>query len=249
MTAVLRSSGQSARQQWHRGIVGLLQVAPSRCSSNQQLAGLWRQDGEDLAVASIIMPSTALSNRSPASSQVDATRASQNDVSCQALQGLVSTTFAHSPLSRCSQLPASTASTTTTVTTPAVHLNASRHCLSACHGMATSSPSPAAVGSVDAAPGVNASHVQHPPVGDVNINCDSLFRSKAHPLGVGPNPSVVLPRAAGLTGAALSLLGFYSKESEQIRAARAMYKEVQARAEDPGFLRGQCHLWCSTCVP
>ena len=238
MTAVLRSTRQSARQEWHRGIVQLLQGAPSSCGSNQQLGGLWRSDGDDIAVASIIVPNTALSNRSLWSSPIDTRRACQSNVLCHSLQGVVkhSTTRAHSPHSPCTPSPAGT-TPTTTASTNAVHVLSAHHHLTARHGMATS-PSPTAVGTagVNAAPS-SSQAPSHLPASD--INHDSLFRSKAQPLGVGPNPSVVLPRAPGLSGAALSLLGFYSKESEQIRAARALFKEVQARADDQAFLNGQ----------
>ncbi|GJP46140.1 hypothetical protein CLOM_g5463 [Closterium sp. NIES-68] len=66
---------------------------------------------------------------------------------------------------------------------------------------------------------------------------DALFRDSPKPLGVGPNPSVVARPKGGVYGAVLGLLGYYSKESELIRGANALYKAVTRQADDETFLR------------
>ncbi|CAI7917453.1 unnamed protein product [Closterium sp. NIES-53] len=70
---------------------------------------------------------------------------------------------------------------------------------------------------------------------------DALFRDPPKPLGVGPNPKVVSTPKGGVYGAVLGILGYYSKESELIRGANALYRAVTRQADDETFLRGG--LW------
>ncbi|CAI7804658.1 unnamed protein product [Closterium sp. NIES-53] len=66
---------------------------------------------------------------------------------------------------------------------------------------------------------------------------DALFRDPPKPLGVGPNPKVVSTPKGGVYGAVLGILGYYSKESELIRGANALYRAVTRQADDETFLR------------
>lgn len=98
---------------------------------------------------------------------------------------------------------------------------------------ASRTPNSASTSAPGTAAATSSSEAAHSP-----SSPSSLFRSPARPLGSGPHPAVVLPRAPGLAGGALWLLGFYSRESEQIRAARTLYRQLEGRADDDQFMAG-----------
>ncbi|CAI7786933.1 unnamed protein product [Closterium sp. NIES-54] len=77
---------------------------------------------------------------------------------------------------------------------------------------------------------------QHPSLPPIKPY-DALFRDPPKPLGVGPNPKVVSTPKGGVYGAVLGILGYYSKESELIRGANALYRAVTRQADDETFLR------------
>ncbi|CAI5495495.1 unnamed protein product [Closterium sp. Naga37s-1] len=58
--------------------------------------------------------------------------------------------------------------------------------------------------------------------------------------------SFIVPKG-GVYGAVLGVLGYYSKESELIRGANALYRAVTRQADDEMFLRGG--LWSSLGLP